>query len=131
VELPKPTAETVDRFKAANGQLFREKDSGAGVDFNALAKVYESGLLSVRSDRVVVGRFVRDGREILAVVNVAARPYIGGVAVKNGEAWLVADPASGRIEPANIDEVGRVAVSLPSRGGVVLIGPLTKTTAPQ
>ena len=47
--------------------------------------------------------------------------------------WLVADPASGRIEPAKIDEAGRVAVSLPPRGAVVLIGPLTKpkTTGPR
>lgn len=127
VELPKSAAEKVDRFKAAGGQVFGEKGPGSGVDFNALAGIYNSGLLSVRSDRVVVGRFVRDGREILAVVNVAARPYIGGVAVKNGETWLVADPASGQIEPAKTDKVGRVAVLLPPRGAVVLIGPLTKT----
>lgn len=131
VELPKSAAEKVDRFKAAGGQVFGEKGPGAGVDFNALAGIYNSGLLSVRSDRVVVGRFVRDGREILAVVNVAARPYIGGVAVKNGKMWLVADPASGRIEPAKTDKVGRVAVLLPPRGAVVLIGPLIKTTAPR
>jgi len=131
VELPKSAAEKVDRFKAAGGQVFGEKGPGAGVDFNALAGIYNSGLLSVRSDRVVVGRFVRDGMEILAVVNVAARPYIGGVAVKNGKTWLVADPASGRIEPAKTDEAGRVAVLLPPRGAVVLIGPQIKTTAPR
>lgn len=132
VELPKSAAEKVARFKSVGGQVFSEKGSGPGVDFKALATVCESGSLSVRTDRVVVGRFVRDGREILPVVNVAARPYIGGVAVKNGETWLVADPASGRIESAKTDEAGRVAVSLPSRSAVVLIGPPTKpeTTAP-
>jgi hypothetical protein len=131
VELPKSAAEKVARFKSVGGQVFREKDSGAGIDFNALAKVYESGLLSVRSDRVVLGRFVRDGRQILVVVNVAARPYAGGVSVKNGEAWLAADPVSGRIEPAKIHEAGRIALLLSPRSAVALIGPPTKTTAPQ
>jgi hypothetical protein len=129
VELPKSSAEKVARFKSAGGQVFREKDSGAGIDFNALAGVYKSGLLSVRSDRVVVGRFIRDGREILAFTNVAARPYVGAITAKNAKAWLVADPASGRIEPAKIDEAGRIALSLSSRGAVVLIGPPTTTTA--
>jgi len=132
VELPKLAEEKIDRFKTAGGQVFQEKGSRMGIDFNALAGVYESGLLSVPTDRVVVGRFVRDGRELLAVVNVADRPYIGGIAVNKGESWLVADPASGRVEPAKIDEDGRVAVSLLSRGMVVLISPLIKTkmTAP-
>ncbi len=107
--------------------MFLEKGSGTGIDFKALAGVYESGLLSVRSDRIVVGRFVRDGREILAVINVAARPYVGAITAKNATAWLVTDPTSGRIDPAKTDEASRITVLLQSRGAVMLIGPLTTT----
>lgn len=133
VEMPNSAAKKVDRFEAAGGLVFRHRASGKGIDFSALAGVYESGALSVRTERVLVGRFVRDGRNILLVVNVAAKPYSGAIVVKNGVQWLVADPANGRIEHAKTDETGGIAVSLPSRGAVLLIGPLPniKVTAPR
>jgi hypothetical protein len=123
VKLPASAAAKVDRFKAAGGRMFREKVSEPGIDFNALAGVYENGALSVRTERVVVGRFTRDGREMLLVVNVGTRPYTGKVAAKNEAGWLVADPASGKIERAKTDGTGEIVLSLPSYSTVLLIGP--------
>jgi len=133
VELPKPVAKKLERFEDAGGQVFRAKASPPEIDFDTLAGIYESGVLSVKSDRIVVGRFVRDERDILLVVNVASKPYTGAVTAKNAAEWLVAEPAGGRLERAKVDEAGRISISLPPRGAVLLIGPrkTTKILAPR
>lgn len=123
VDLPKPVAEKLERFQAAGGRVIKAKPSLSGNDFDALAGVYENGALSEKTDRIIVGRFVRDGRDILLVVNVAAKPYTGAVSVTNGTEWLVAEPADGRLERAKVNENRQIAVSLPPRGSVLLIGP--------
>jgi hypothetical protein len=145
VKLPGPAAEKVNRFKASGGRVFcglpcssSPGSSGSTefaevIDFNALADIYPSRLsvlrsstkneLSVQTDRVVIGRFVRTGREILLVVNVAEKPYAAGITVRNGTDWLVADPASGQFEQAKTDEVGRIIITLPPQGAVLLIAP--------
>ena len=123
VDLPEPAAKKLGRFEDAGGQVFRAKASQPEIDFDTLAGIYESGVLSVKSDRIVVGRFVRDGRDILLVVNVASKPYTGAVTAKNAAEWLVAEPASGRLDRAKVNKTGQIAVSMPSRGAIFLIGP--------
>lgn len=131
VDLPKPATKKMERFEDAGGQVFRAKASQPEIDFDTLAGIYESGALSVKSDRIVVGRFVRDDRDILLVVNVAAKPYTGAVKVAKAAEWLVAEPASGRLGKAKVDEAGQISISLPPRGAVLLIGPrkTVKTSA--
>ncbi|MDH4242055.1 MAG: hypothetical protein OEW48_21040, partial [Phycisphaerae bacterium] len=123
LELPKPVTEKLESFEYTGGQVFRAKASQPEIDFDTPAGIYENGALSVKSDRIVVGRFVRDERDILLVVNVGEKPYIGAVASKNAAEWLVAEPASGRLERAKVDEAGQISISLPPRGAVLLIGP--------
>lgn len=123
VDLPKPAAEKLERFQTAGGRVIKAKPSLSGNDFDALAGVYENGALSVQSDRIIVGRFVRDDRDILLVVNIAAKPYTGAVSVTKAAKWLVAEPACGRLEQAKVDEAGKIVFSLPPRGSVLLIGP--------
>jgi hypothetical protein len=123
VVLPKPADEKLQRFKAAGGRVIKARPSLSENDFGTLAAVYDNGALSVKSDRIIVGRFVRDGRDILLVVNVAAKPYTGAVSVTGRTEWLVAGPGSGRPERAKANENGRIAISLPPRGSVLLIGP--------
>lgn len=122
VELPKQSAAIVEQFKANGGTVLLDKASGATIDFNSVANVYENGRLSPPSDRLVVGRFTRQGKDILAVVNVSTEPYVGKIAGKDGLQWLVAHPDSGQIEHVATDELGRIAVSIPPRGTILLIG---------
>jgi len=133
VDLPKSAAKKLERFEDAGLQVFRAKASQPEVDFDTLAGIYESGALSVKSDRIIVGRFVRDGRDILLVVNVASKPYTGAVTARNAAEWLVAEPASGRLDRAKVNKTGQIGVSLPPRGAVLLIGPwkTVRILAPQ
>lgn len=123
VELPEQAAAKLKQFEGAGGRVFRAKASQPEADFSKLAGVYESGALSVKSDRIIVGRFVRDERDILLVVNVASKPYTGAVTAKNAAEWLVAELASGRLDKAKVVEAGQISISLPPRGAVLLIGP--------
>lgn len=123
VELPEPAAKKLEQFEDAGGRIFRAELSMSDTDFGKLTGIFENGALSVKSDRIVVGRFVRDDRDILLVVNVAAKPYTGAVRVAKAAEWVVAEPAGGRLEPAEVKEAGWIAVSLSPHGTVLLIGP--------
>jgi hypothetical protein len=122
VELPMPAAAVVEQLKATGGKVLLDKTLGQEISFDSLESVYASGRLTVPYDQIVVGRFSRKGRDILILVNVAAELYSGRILGKNSSQWLVAHPDSGRIERITTDESGRIAVSIPSRGVILLIG---------
>jgi hypothetical protein len=122
VELPKSAAEKMNLFRASGGKVLADGADG-NAQMDALAALYGSGTLSSPSERIVVGRFVRDGKDILLIVNVAAKEYKGAVTAQNASAWLAADPASGRIGPASTDSNGNIVLSMPPRTALLLIGP--------
>lgn len=122
VELPMPTVAVVEQLKATGGKVLLDKTLGQEISFDSLESVYASGRLTEQYDQLVVGRFSRQGREILILVNVAAEPYSGRISGKNSAHWLVAHPDSGQIEPITTDESGRIAISVPSCGVILLIG---------
>jgi len=130
VELPEQAAQKLKRFEDTGGRIFRAEPSLSDADFGKLAGIYENGALSVESDRIIVGRFIRDERDILLVVNVAAKPYTGAVKVIKAAEWVVAEPASGRLEQAKVDENGQIALSLSPHGAVLLIGPSKTAKTP-
>ncbi|MBN1805770.1 MAG: hypothetical protein JW837_11000 [Sedimentisphaerales bacterium] len=121
VELPAPTAGVVEQFKAAGGKILRDT-LGREIGFGSLESVYAGSRLTVPCERIIAGRFLRQGREILILVNVAAESYSGMISGKNGVQWLAAHPDSGQIEPITTDESGGIPVSVPPRGVILLIG---------
>jgi hypothetical protein len=121
VELPDSVSAVVKRFKAAGGKVLLDKPSGQGMDYDSLSRIYENGRLDKSNDRIVVGRFTREGRDVLIVVNVGAEPYTGKISIEQGTQWLVAHPDSGNIEPTVTDNSGGIALSLLPRGVVLLV----------
>jgi hypothetical protein len=122
VELPEPAEAVVKQFKATGGKVLIDKTSGPAIDFDSLDSVYRSGRLVVPNDQIIVGRFSRQGRDILMLVNVDIKPYSGRISGKNSAQWLIAHPDSGQIECITIDESGMMAISVPSHGVILLIG---------
>lgn len=116
VELPPAAARQVERFEASGGRVVRGAES---IEFHNL-----SSILSGAGDRVVVGRFARNGREILLIVNVGGQPVETAFDTAGAVQWLRADPATGRIEPAKTDGQDKIAVSLTPRSTTLLIGPI-------
>lgn len=115
VELPRDAARRVERFKAGGGKV------GQGGD---LIKSFEfSRILSGGGERVVVGRFSRDRRELLLIVNVGGEAVNTVVTAQRAGQWLRADPATGVVTPVEADGAERIGVSLGARSAVVLVGP--------
>lgn len=121
VELPDSAATIVNRFKAAGGKVLSDKNSRRGMDYDSLGRIYENGRLVEPNNRIVVGRFKRDSRDILFVVNVAAEPYAGDITIGRDAQWLAAFPDSGKIEQVETNNSGKIALSLPPRGAVLFV----------
>ena len=121
VELPPSSATVVEQFKEAGGTVLLDNTSERGIGFHALDGVYPSGRLAEPNERIIVGRFSRQGRNILLIVNVATKPYTGNVSGGSHTRWLIAHPESGQIERLTTDSSGWTTITLPSRGAVLLI----------
>jgi hypothetical protein len=123
VELPANVAQVVRQFKDAGGTILDGSAQGQ-TNFDAIAA---AKTLGKASERIVVGRFTRSGCEILLAVNVGAEPYAGTVRARNASGWVVADPATGRIEAAAANGPDHIRLSLDRRASLLLIGPAQVT----
>jgi hypothetical protein len=122
MELPGAVEAIVRQFEASGGKVFPDNTSGQAIDFDSLGSIYASGRLALPNDQMIVGRFSRQGRDILILVNVGSDSYSGRISGGNNTQWLIAYPDSGQIEQIKIDELGRMAVSVPSHGVILIIG---------
>jgi len=121
-ELPPSAEQRVRRFEAGGGRVLRAVPS-ASADLASVAAVYDSGFVSPAAERIVVGRFMRTGRQMVLVANVGGAGYDGAVTARDAAKWIVGDPATGTIGPVEADGQGRIALSLPPRAARILIGP--------
>ncbi|OHB60751.1 MAG: hypothetical protein A2168_00840 [Planctomycetes bacterium RBG_13_50_24] len=121
VVLPETAREKIEQFQSNGGIVIRPATQGAGIDFEKLSGLYAGGSLSTPNDRIVLGRFQRNGREVLVLVNVSSETYHGDIECRNSAAWLAADPGTGIIKAATT-EAGKVKISLKSRSAILLIG---------
>jgi hypothetical protein len=124
-ELPEPASAAVDRFRKAGGCVMRDGEKDAPVDTNRLEKIRPCGHIEPACDEVIVGRFVRDRREIVLVVNVAGRAYSGAARTTGAGPWQLADPATGAIRQGEAPRAGSTAISIPAQAAMFLIGPAT------
>jgi hypothetical protein len=124
VELPPAAAQAVDRFVAAGGKRVCDGQPSTSTDLQGLAGLQPSGQVQPACQTLVVGRFVRDGREILLLVNVGGKPYDGRLSL-NGkpETWTLADPATGQVTAAKPAGAAEVSLALPANSAVLAIGP--------
>jgi hypothetical protein len=122
VELPGPAAAAARKLQEAGGIVMQDGDAARPLELARLAAASPTGHLDPASGTVIVGRFRREGRRILAVVNVGTQPYAGRLRVEEG-AWRAADPATGEVSPRKAGADGRLEVSLPGRSATLLIGP--------
>jgi hypothetical protein len=120
VELPEPAATRVAAFRQAGATLLADAPTQRGTLRQRLP-VRER--LDPPSDRIALGRFVRDGQQILLLANVGREAYRGQLATAAGARWTVLDPATGNVQPADQDPAGQVALSLAARQAVLLISP--------
>ena len=122
-DLPEPAATVVERFSQARGQLLRD---GAGAAINSskalIAALQPAASIQPPSEQIVMGRFLRDGKDITVVVNVGSKAYAGTLSLPTPGNWLSLDPATGAIERAVIDENGDISLALGARLTRIMVG---------
>jgi hypothetical protein len=122
VALPKDAAAALRRFEADGGRVLRERPREK-IEASLVAKGYDSGRLDKPADRLVMGRFMRQGREILVLVNVGTAPCERTISAGNAAKWVVADPSAGTIARVLTAVRDRIVVSLPPRATRIFIAP--------
>jgi len=122
VELPSSVEQQVRQFEAGGGRVLRTAPSPSA-DLASVASVYDSGFVTPRSERIVVGRFTRAGRQIILVINVGGADYNGAITTPDAAKWIVGDPATGTIGPGEANQPGRISLSLAPCATRLLIGP--------
>ncbi len=121
VDLPPSAAAVVNRFSLAGGRVLRDGDAAGSTETLTTALQPAAGIVPA-SPRIVLGRFTRDGREIVLVVNVGSQAYEGRLWVPVSGDWLSLDPATGAIKRAEINEKGDIPLVLKARQTRLLVG---------
>lgn len=119
--LPPTAAGTVERFAKADGLVMQPGVAQWPVQIDRLRGLYHDGQLEPASPQVVVGRFERQGRSILLLVNVANEAYTGIARLESSPVWWLANPNSGEIVAADEVKPGKYRVSLPPQGSIFLV----------
>ncbi|MFV1963978.1 MAG: hypothetical protein ACC628_01040 [Pirellulaceae bacterium] len=123
-DLPQPAAAIVERFSQAGGRVLRDGVGDATNSTEALtAALRPETQIQPASPRIALGRFTRDGRDIVLVVNVGSQAYEGRLSVSAPGEWLSLDPATGAIDRADVHERGDTPLALGGRQSRILVGP--------
>jgi len=120
VQLPAAAAAVVGDFEKRGGRVLRDGGPGGTLTQQAiLTAIRPAWQFSPPSERITLGAFVRDGRQVLLVVNAGREPYEGKMAAAG--IWQALDPATGSIRPADKAGEGHLRISLGGRQSVLLV----------
>jgi hypothetical protein len=122
VELPPAAASVAETFRQRGGRVLLDAtNTSTRAKESLLATVGPEFAVSPASDRIALGRFTRDGRRILLIVNVGAADYAGRLSVAASSGWQAMDPASGAIGPVASERPDRLPLNLTGRQAILLV----------
>ena len=122
-QLPPAAAGVVERFRQGGGRVLADGPGAARLSATSIVETLKPDCrLAPPSDRIALGRFTRDGRRVLLLVNVGQKPYAGQLATGTAGPWLLLDPAAGTVRrAAAADQSGRVELTLAPRQAILLV----------
>lgn len=122
VELPSSAGAVVAEFRRKGGRVVGGPQKSAKISPESLIETLKPARrLTPPSEQIALGEFVRDGRRIVLLVNVAEKPYQGHMKTDTAGVWHAMDPAAGSISPAAVDPAGRIPLSLPALQASILV----------
>ncbi len=123
-QLPSDAAAVVERFEKQGGRVFRDGSDWATATPESLReRLRPEQWIEPASPHIALGRFVRDGRQILLLVNVGQQPYAGTMRVPRDGAWVVLDPATGATSAATTDGERNLPLEMAARECRIFVSP--------
>ena len=122
------TIPAISQLETAGGIVLRdgEPSKQQPLDVSKLANICPLGQMDPPCADIVMGRFMRQGRHILLLVNTSQQIYTGSIAANHISNWSVADPATGKIETVSLTDAGRLAVKLDGHTAIMFISDIDK-----
>ena len=122
VTLPAEAAEVVDAFRRQGGRVLVDHPRLPQLTAKSLEdKLQPAYRILPASEQIVLGRYLREGRQILLVLNVGQDAYQGTLAMDSPGTWFLLDPATGATERVTTDPSGRVELGLSGRQTTLLV----------
>ncbi len=116
VQLPPEAKEVVERFVEKGGRVIRGGVDKAAESGEGLKNELDPGeRIEPASPHIAMGRFLRDGRQVVVLVNVGAEPYEGTLHTDANGSWVVLDPATGETAVASIGPDASLPLNLNKR----------------
>lgn len=97
VELPPEAEDTVSQLAAGGGKVLRDALPELITPANIRRLVPPPILIEPPSDYLTLGQFVRDGRQILVLVNVGRDKWVGTLSPAGQTPWWLFDPHTGDV----------------------------------
>jgi hypothetical protein len=122
VRLPAEAAAAVDAFRRQGGRVLVDQPPEAPLTAESLmGKLQPVYRIMPPSERIVLGRFLRDGRQILLVLNVARDAFQGRLTMGSAGTWHLLDPGTGTIRRVTADPSGHVELELAAHQAILLV----------
>jgi len=123
-ELPEAASRRLAQFESGGGIVLRDGPEGRITSQTLRRDLRPDYALAPEHDGIVLGRFVRERRPIIVIVNAGASPYAGTLSVARAGLWTIMDPATASVRTSSVVDGGAgVAISLAASQAVILVGP--------
>ncbi len=122
VQLTASAAAVAEQLRSAGGRVLRDAtDAATGAAEQLLPSLRPVVTLAETNPRLALGRFHRDGYEIVLVVNVGQEGCQSRLQMPPAERWLSLDPTTGAISSVTPDDAGRLPLTLGARQSRILV----------
>lgn len=121
-QLPPEATAVVEQFIQKGGRVIRDgidKAAESGEAINIAIEPAER--IEPASAHIAMGRFLRDGRQVLVLVNVGTEAYQGNLLSKASGSWVAVDPATGEASDTTLDSNGSLPLNLNPRQTIILV----------
>ncbi len=122
VELPAEAAHVVEQFRQQQGRVLAGPWDNAKLQGPALVEALQpANRLTPECPTIALGRFVREGRTILLVVNVGRQAYEGTLSAGQTGQWRVFNPADGTVGDAKMAANDQIRLTLTPRQTLLFV----------
>jgi hypothetical protein len=122
VELPLDVSKVIDNFKNRGGKVLIDGSEKTINSSETLIEILRPEYsISPQNKYIALGRFIRNGKEILLIVNTSNESYSGYITSQLSSDWFLLDLDNGEITKSKKNESGQILIDLNPRQAKIII----------